>query len=142
MSDLKEVVPGLSGIVQKTVEKSDAALNYGSGALGNPLATPRYVDMLIKAAVKAVDSHLPEGMTTVGRYMEFTHEAPTAVGMSITVKATLTSVNETCLTFDIVATDELGQVGHGKHERVIIRLDQFIKKTEERFRPIQKISFK
>ncbi|HWR38819.1 MAG TPA: hypothetical protein VN611_04925 [Patescibacteria group bacterium] len=142
MGNLNEIVPGLSAIVQKNVEKSDAALNYGNGALGNLLATPRYVEWLIKAAIKAVDSHLPEGMTTVGRYMEFTHEAPTAVGMSITIKATLAAVNESCLSFDIVATDELGQVGHGRHERVIIRLDQFAKKLEDRFKPIRQIPFK
>jgi predicted thioesterase len=109
MIDARQYIsPGASAIVQKTVEKRHTEHNFGGGAWEDFLATPAYVDLMIRAAVKAVNHNLPEGFTTVGRSMEFTHDAPTGTGMSVSIQATVTEVKGNRILFDIIASDELG----------------------------------
>jgi fluoroacetyl-CoA thioesterase len=139
MINLQEMLtPGLEAIVQKTVHDSDTAANSGSGALACLLATPAYVDLMISAATDAVEKKLPEGFITVGRSMEFTHEAPTGTGMTVSVKATLASIDGNRLLFNIVAYDELGEIGRGKHERVVVNRDQLLQKAKIRMKDIDR----
>jgi predicted thioesterase len=134
--------PGMSGIVQKTVEKKHTGYSYGGGAMEDLLATPAYVDLMIRAAIQTVDHKLPKGYTTVGRSMEFTHEAPTGTGMSVSIQATVTEVKGNRLVFEIIASDELGAIGSGRHERVVVNRDDWAKKVQERLKPIQRIEIK
>lgn len=136
------LTPGISEILQRTVEKKHTGGSYGGGAMEDLLATPAYVDLMIRAAIQAVDHKLPKGYITVGRGMEFTHEAPTGTGMSVSVKATLVEIRENRLLFDIVASDELGEIGAGRHERVVVNRDDWVKRVQERLKPVQKIAIK
>ena len=135
--DLTSMVPGLLAVVQRKITEVDTAKNYGGGALGNLLATPAYVDLMIAAAVAAVDDKLPEGFITVGRSMSFTHEASTTLGMTVSVKATLATVDGNKLFFDILAFDEIGEIGRGTHERIIVNAEQLILKTSKRVQMIE-----
>jgi fluoroacetyl-CoA thioesterase len=139
---IQYISPGTNAIVQRTVEKKHTEHNYGGGAWDDLLATPAYVDMMIRAAIKAVDHNLPEGFTTVGRSMEFTHEAPTGTGMSVSIQATVTEVKGNRILFDIIASDELGGIGRGKHERVVVNRNEWMKKVNEHLKPVQRIDFK
>eukprot|EP01107_Rhizomastix_libera_P012244 TRINITY_DN30346_c0_g1_i1.p1 TRINITY_DN30346_c0_g1~~TRINITY_DN30346_c0_g1_i1.p1 ORF type:complete len:141 (+),score=10.19 TRINITY_DN30346_c0_g1_i1:3-425(+) len=118
--------------VQKTVDAADVAANYGSHELQNLLATPAYVAMMIEAATQAVDPLLPDGLVTVGQSMEFIHQAPTVLGMNITVRATLNKLEDNKLSFIITAHDEIGEIGHGKHVRLIVNRDSLLKRAYER----------
>ena len=133
---------GTSEIVQRTVEKKHTGGTYGGGAMEDLLATPAYVDLMIRAAIQAVDHKLPKGYITVGRGMEFSHDAPTGTGMSVSIKATLTEVKGNRLFFDILASDELGEIGSGRHERVVVNRDEWAKRVQERLKPVQRIEFK
>jgi fluoroacetyl-CoA thioesterase len=132
------LAPGIEAVVQRTVHDADTAVHHGSGALACLLATPAYVDMMIGAAVRAAEKRLPEGFITVGRHMEFTHEAPTGTGMTVTVKAVLREMDGNRLFFDITACDELGAIGSGKHERVVVNREQMLKKAQERMKAIER----
>ncbi|MDR3559847.1 MAG: hypothetical protein P4N59_00205 [Negativicutes bacterium] len=133
MFPVSEIIrPGMYTITGKTVEKSDTAENYGGGMLGNLLATPAYVGLIIKAATDTIDPLLPEGLVSVGRAMQFTHDAPTFQGMTIKVKAIVKAVDGNHILFDITAFDDRGEVGHGQHERAIVRRDFLIQKANER----------
>ena len=137
------VTPGISEIVQKTVERKHTGYSYGGGgAMEDLLATPAYVDLMIRAAIQTVDHKLPKGYITVGRSMEFTHEAPTGTGMSVSIQATVTEVKGNRLVFEILASDELGAIGSGRHERVVVNRDDWTKKVQERLKPIQRIEIK
>ena len=136
------LTPGMSEIVQKTVEKKHTGYAYGGGAMEDLLATPSYVDLMIRAAIQTVDHKLPKGYITVGRSMEFTHDAPTGTGMSVSIKATVTEVKGNRVMFDIIASDELGEIGSGRHERVVVNRDEWAKKVQERLQPIQRIAIK
>jgi len=124
------VTPGISEIVQKTVEKKHTGYSYGGGgAMEDLLATPAYVNLMIHAAIQTVDHRLPKGYITVGRTMEFTHEAPTGTGMSVSIQATVTEVRGNRVTLEIIASDELGEIGSGRHERVVVNRDEWAKSS-------------
>lgn len=137
------VAPGMSKIVQKTVEKRHTGFSYGGGgAMEDLLATPAYVNLMIHAAIEAVDHRLPKGYITVGRAMEFTHEAPTGTGMSVSIQVMVTEVRGNRIMFNIIASDELGEIGTGRHERVVVNRDEWVKKVQERLQPVRRIEIK
>ena len=138
----QHITPGMNAIVQKTVEKKHTEHIYGTEGMDDLLATPAYVDLMIRAAVKAVDHKLPKGFITVGRSMEFTHESPTGTGMSVSILATVSEVRGKRILFDIIASDELGEVGRGKHERVVVHRDEWMQKVKEHLKPLQRIECK
>ncbi|RKL62176.1 hypothetical protein DXT63_13080 [Thermoanaerobacteraceae bacterium SP2] len=130
--DFPRVKIGLTGVVQKTIEKEDTALAIGSGALKTLLATPALVAMMIEASVKAVDPLLLEGFITVGKAIDITHEKPTYQGMTVTVKSVLKAIDGNKLTFELTAYDEVGIIGKGYHERHIVSQKGILQKAEER----------
>ena len=137
------VTPGISEIVQKTVERKHTGYSYGGGgAMEDLLATPAYVNLMIHAAIQTVDHRLPKGYITVGRTMEFTHEAPTGTGMSVSIQATVTEVRGNRVILEIIASDELGEIGSGRHERVVDNRDDWAKKVQERLKPLQRMDIK
>lgn len=136
------LAPGIEAVVQKVVRDSDTAAHHGSGALACLLATPAYADLIILAAIEAVEKRLPEGFITVGRYLEFTHDAPTGTGMTVSVKARLREIDGNRLFFEIVAFDEVGGIGIGKHERVVVSREQMLQKAKERMKDIRRDNLK
>lgn len=137
------VTPGISEIVQKTVERKHTGYSYGGGgAMEDLLATPAYVNLMIHAAIQTVDHRLPKGYITVGRTMEFTHEAPTGTGMSVSIQATVTEVRGNRVILEIIASDELGEIGSGRHERVVVNRDEWAQKVQERLKPLQRMDIK
>ena len=137
------VTPGISEIVQKTVERKHTGYSYGGGgAMEDLLATPAYVNLMIHAAIQTVDHRLPKGYITVGRTMEFTHEAPTGTGMSVSIQATVTEVRGNRVILEIIASDELGEIGSGRHERAVVNRDEWAKKVQERLKPLQRMDIK
>lgn len=129
MPDLK---PGMSSTVQKLITKEDTALNFGSGALKNLLATPVLVALMIEAAVKIVDPLLPDECITIGKSIEVEHRNPTMSGMTVTVNAKLVEINCTRLLFEIHAYDEIGEIGSGYHERYIVNYNKLMNNVYER----------
>ncbi|HHV57060.1 MAG TPA: hypothetical protein GXX50_04765 [Firmicutes bacterium] len=117
-----QLSPGISAVVQKRVTEADTALHFGSGALKTMFATPVLAALVIEAAVKAVDAELPEGLVTVGTGLEIRHTAPTPQGLTVTVQAVLEKVQDNRLFFRFRAYDEVGEIGHGTHQRAVVSL--------------------
>jgi predicted thioesterase len=132
------LAPGIEAVVQKAVNDSDTAAHHGSGALACLLATPAYADLIILATIEAVEKLLPEGFISVGRYLEFTHEAPTGTGMTVSIKARLREIDGNKLIFDIAAFDEIGSIGIGRHDRVVVNREQMLLKAKERMKEIRR----
>lgn len=128
---------GMTMTVQKTVTREDTALNFGSGALKNLLATPTLAALMIEASVKLIDPLLPEGYISVGKAIEIEHEHPTIQGMTVTVTAKLMEISGNSLTLEIIANDDLGRIGSGYHERQIVKHSILMSKVEERVGMLQ-----
>ena len=85
-----------------------------------------------EAAQAAVQPFLEEGEGTVGISLSITHEAPTPLGAIVTAKATVSAVEGRKITFDIEASDGVGIIGHGTHERFVINNEKFMAKVHSR----------
>lgn len=134
MFDLRNILSiGQNAMIRQVVQKSDTASNY-SKELNELLATPACVGMAIKASVETVDQYLPEGFVSIGHSTEFTHTAPTSLGMTITIKASIIALTDHEVTLQILAWDDQGEVGHGTHKRAVVNHEALLKKAKQRTR--------
>ena len=134
MSDLH---PGLKGSIEIVVGEEHTAPHVGSGRV-HVLATPVMVNLMEAAALQAVEGLLPAGHQTVGTHLDITHTAATPVGMRVRAYAEVSKVDKRTLTFNVYAEDEKERIGGGIHERIIINLERFDVRMQEKLRLIPK----
>lgn len=120
--------PGLTAEVAIAVTEDDTALALGSGEVP-VLGTPRVVALVEEASVKAIESRLEPGTTSVGMRVQLDHLAPTAVGHKVRAEATLREIEGRRLVFAVSVRDERGLVAAGKVTRVVVDIDRFMDKT-------------
>lgn len=126
-----ELKPGLQGATDILVGTRDTAPHVGSGKI-RVLATPVMVSLMEEAALNAVERLLPEGHQTVGTRLDITHTAATPVGMRVIARAELVKVDGRRLTFHVSAHDEKELIGEGTHERIVVNVARFDKRTQEK----------
>ena len=122
---------GLKYEVSLKVEEKDTAAAFGSGSV-LVLATPMMVTLMENAALKAVQEHLAEGMTTVGTHLDVSHKAATPLGMTATAEAELIEIKGKKLIFKVMAKDEKEIIGEGTHTRYIVETEKFLAATREK----------
>ena len=122
---------GLRGHVEIVVGDEHTAPHVGSGRV-RVLATPVMVNLMEAAALQAVEGLLPAGHQTVGTHLDITHTAATPVGMRVRAYAEVTKVEKRTLTFSVHAEDEKERIGGGLHERIIINLERFDQRMQEK----------
>jgi predicted thioesterase len=127
--------PGLKGSVELIVGEEHTAPHVGSGRV-HVLATPVMVNLMEAAALQAVEGLLPEGHQTVGTHLDITHTAATPVGMRVKAYAELIKVDKRTLTFSVHAEDEKERIGGGNHERIVINLERFDIRMQEKIKLI------
>ncbi len=125
--------PGLKGNVEIVVGEEHTAPHVGSGRV-HVLATPVMVNLMEAAALQAVEGLLPAGHQTVGTHLDITHTAATPVGMRVKAYAELIKVDKRTLTFNVHAEDEKERIGGGTHERIIINLERFDVRMQEKLK--------
>ena len=134
--DLPALKPGLHKTLQKTIQQPDM-LSFGHGALTELMATPTLSALMIEASVTAVDPLLPDGYVTIALSTYVNYLNATFIGMTVTVVATLIAIEGRRLTFEIMAFDEIGEIGRGKHERHIVNAERFMQSAYKRCEPVQ-----
>jgi predicted thioesterase len=129
--NIPEIKPGLKGSTEILVGTRDTAPHVGSGKI-KVLATPVMVNLMEEAALHAVEGLLPEGHQTVGIRLDISHVAATPVGMRVVARAELVKVDGRKLTFRVSAEDEKELIGEGTHERIIVDVARFDRRTREK----------
>jgi fluoroacetyl-CoA thioesterase len=124
---MAEIIPGLKGKAEKTVNTTNTAKTMGSGSL-DVFATPSLVAMMEEAAVNALE--LGEGQCSVGVSLDIKHIAATPVGVKVWAEAELIEVDRRRLVFKVEAFDEKERIGSGTHERFLIDAEKFMAKTQ------------
>ena len=89
---MKELNVNISGSAELIADKSNLAVNVGSGSL-EVFATPMMAMLMEKAACNALSSYLENDETTVGTELNIKHISATPEGMKVTATATVTAVN-------------------------------------------------
>lgn len=124
---------GQNAIARRVVQHEDAADNYYND-FKNLLATPRLIHWAIDASIEAIDPYLPEEYASIGLSINFVHTAPSSLGMTVTVHASIIAITEKDVTLSIKAWDEQGEIGHGLLKRSIVLKKAVLDKAEERTR--------
>jgi fluoroacetyl-CoA thioesterase len=122
---------GAQGVAELIVGLEHTAPHVGSGKIA-VLATPVMVNLMEAAALAAVETHLPPGYQTLGIRLDVSHIAATPVGMQVRAHAKLTQVEGRQLSFHVVAEDEVEIIGEGSHERVIVNVERFDRRVQEK----------
>lgn len=122
---------GAQGVAELIVGLEHTAPHVGSGKIA-VLATPVMVNLMEAAALAAVEAHLPRGYQTLGIRLDVSHIAATPVGMQVRAHAELTQVEARQLSFRVVAEDEVEIIGEGSHERVIVNVERFDRRVQEK----------
>ena len=137
MTRMSTLQPGLKGSVEIIVGEEHTAPHVGSGRV-HVLATPVMVNLMEAAALQAVEGLLPAGHQTVGTHLDITHTAATPVGMRVKACAELTRVDKRTLTFSVHAEDAKERIGGGIHERIVINLERFDVRMQEKLKLMPK----
>lgn len=127
--DLPDLKPGLTGTASRTVSAADTAFALGSGD-APVFGTPALIALMEEAAVAALAAALPPDMTSVGVYLEVHHLAATPPGLTVTAQATVTTVDERTVSFELAASDSAEPIGRGVHRRVIVNRARFQQRAE------------
>jgi predicted thioesterase len=107
-----------------------AAIDSGNAEV---FSTPSMITLMEQASRDAVQDLLPEGWTTVGTVVEIRHIAATPVGELVTARSVLKEVDGRRLVFEVSASDRLGVIGTGVHERFAVELGTFMNRLCRRF---------
>ena len=126
-----ELPLGKAASVSVTVDESNTAKEMKSGSLP-VFATPSMIALMEQAACDCLADYLTDGQTSVGSSISVEHTAASPLGTKITATATIDSVSGRRIDFTVTAADGVGEIGKGKHSRVIVDLDRFMKKAESR----------
>ena len=132
MVEMKPIEIGKNLIIQRRVTSEDTSLNYGSGKIENLFATPRLVAMMVEASSMLIDKELPEGFVSVGKHVEVDHFKPTLIGGTISVEVKVIEATEAKIVLEMEAFDEVGKIGEGKHERILVNQMKLVEKAAER----------
>ena len=123
------IIIGTKCQIQQKVTEEVTAAAIGSGLLP-VFGTPFMAAMMECAAMTCLQEFLEEGQGSVGTHLDITHDAPTPIGMTVTVEAEIRDVSENgkMVVFDVRAWDEKGPIGKGFHTRAIINNERFLNK--------------
>ena len=115
---------GLTNTVEDFVTEKNTAVAVGSGSL-KVFATPVMINLVEKISAELVEKNLPDELTSVGISINAKHTAPTPCNMKLRVEVKIISVDGRKITFEFLAVDERGEIGHGSHERFIVDRNKF-----------------
>jgi fluoroacetyl-CoA thioesterase len=126
-----EPEPGLKATVEQVVTEALTARALGSGDVP-VLATPAVLALAERAACQALRGRIRDADTSVGSWVELSHLAPTAPGVTVAATARLVEVEGNRLTFELVVRDEAGEIATGRHGRVVVSREPFLRAASSR----------
>lgn len=87
-------------------------------------ATARLVALMEIACARVLKPSLLPGQLSVGVSIDMSHSAPTPLGAIVTAEATYRGKEGKTFLFDVVATDEGGDIGKAVHKRAIVDVER------------------
>jgi predicted thioesterase len=122
---------GKSASASVTVNVDNSAKAVGSGSL-DVYATPMMAALVERAACECLSECLEPGQTSVGTEINLSHTAASPIGAVVTATATIEAVSGRKVEFNVTASDGAGEIGNGRHTRVIVDAERFMKKAGDR----------
>ena len=113
------------------VEANHTADHIGSGSI-KVLSTPMMIAYMEITSLELLDTHLPDGFSSVGSQVNIRHLAPSPQGSKIKVKATIEKIEGGKITLSVAAWEEDKQIGSGTHVRHLINTERFMNKVNQK----------
>ena len=129
--NFENITVGAKNFVDAIVTESDTAIFMKSGSL-KVLATPKLICFVEEASATLAEKFLPNEYTSVGTKINVNHTAPSPIGAKVHVEVELVEVDGRKLIFKVAASDEVGEIFNGTHERFIVNREKFQAKAELR----------
>lgn len=119
---MRQVPVGTKGSFALVVRPEHLASNFKDAMLPPVLSTPVMIMIMENAALNSLKPYLEPGESAVGTHVDVRHLAPTPVGQRVTGEAEVTKVEGRRISFAVRARDEKEEIGHGTHERALVKL--------------------
>jgi fluoroacetyl-CoA thioesterase len=129
--DIRHIRVGTRGKASLVVADEHTAPRVGSGRV-RVLATPVMINLIEAAALDACEQLLPSGFQSLGTRLNVSHIAATPVGMRVTATAEVVRVEGRQIYFAVHARDARDLIGEGEHERVVVNVERFDKRVQEK----------
>jgi len=101
-----------------TIDK-DRTIDFMGEAL-RVYATPELVRDIEHTCRDLLLEHLEAGEDSVGTRVEIDHTGATLLGMTVTISATISSIEGRLVTFEVVAEDDVEPVAKCRHTRFVV----------------------
>jgi len=119
---------GLTATLERTVGDDDTSLAVGSGTL-LVLATPRLLAWCEAATSEAIAPALEVGQASVGTRVSLEHMAPSSVGATVQLTASVVHVDGRLVRFSVSAREAGKLVGSGEVTRVVVDAERFMSRV-------------
>jgi predicted thioesterase len=119
---------------EKLPVSQEVAIDFMGLEGARVLSTPNMILGLERASRNAVLPMLDPGYDTVGTHVDVYHLAATPVGMTVTFRTEITSVDDRRVNFKVEAFDEKEKIAEGTHQRFIVNAARFAARVQEKTR--------
>lgn len=117
---------------EKLVVTDDVAINFLGVDGGRVLSTPNVILGLERASRNAVLPQLDPGYDTLGTHVNVYHLAATPLGMTVTFRTEIVSLEERRVNFKVEAFDDKEKIAEGTHQRAIVNVARFSEKVQQK----------
>ena len=117
---------------EKLVVTSDVAIDFMGVEGARVLSTPNMILGLEKTARNLLVRLLDPGYDSVGTNVNVSHLAATPMGMTVTFRTEVTSVEDRRVNFKVEAFDAKDKIAEGTHQRAIVNVERFVSKMREK----------
>jgi fluoroacetyl-CoA thioesterase len=95
-------------------------------------ATARLISLMEIASARILRPCLKPGQLSVGAAFDVTHTVPTPLGANATAVSKYLGPKGKLFEFEIVASDQGGEIGSAKHSRAIVDVKRLVRAAEKR----------
>src|SRR5712691_8417992 len=115
---------------EKLLVTGEVAIDFLGIEGARVLSTPHLIGYMERTARDLVLPLLDPGLDTVGTHVNVYHLAASPIGMTVTFRGEITSVEDRRVNFKVEAFDEKEKVGEGTHQRAIIDVAKFASRLQ------------
>ena len=119
---------------EKLIVTEDIAIHFLGADAARVLSTPNMILGLERTSRNLLLPLLDPGYDTVGTHVNIYHLAATPVGMSVTFRSEVASVDDRRVNFRVEAFDEKEKIAEGTHQRFIVNVARFTERIREKAR--------
>jgi predicted thioesterase len=119
---------GLSHVRRLVVDR-ERTIGF-MGEEGRVYGTPYLVRDIEHACRDFILEHADPGEDSVGMEIAVKHLAPTLLGMTVEITATVSAVDGRKVSFDVSAKDNLDQIASGSHTRFVVDVGKTIERLK------------